>query len=910
MISRLLLSLVIMQSILARINMKDIKTVSETLVGEKQDVVINPKGPLNLLRGYIGNRSGYMYNKRFYSSEIDTDYELSKEGISSTGRQEYKFTRTPVNDRVYKDLDTKTPDSKYLSIYHAQLIKMFPSIDGDLSIEAGRPNALTNFLRAENIKKDAKYILAALLLLSEGVDIKINVDHAGEKKRLVIKSKTCKEKVFVDVEMHTAGIDPVTNEHSESIYQSEAAGIIKFYMQCRDNPLLKRGGEFAMPATKEEFESGRFLNNAAFLIQTYIYEFIDTAENYVSFVNAVHELLVDQVAEKENPKQTKKKGKKGRIFDELFLAKDTLSENKKYIESFYGLVQAINENANFPFYNDSQLPRYTRVPRCKLDKLGFEKSHALYYSDCVETALLGLFCCLAYNQNTGEYQTSHMGEGVSKELRDFFEKYSKPKEATSFEMHKKWCRVVACLKNDRIDYKKAKNELISGVGNILLAIAEITGQKAETLELVEYIESADKAGKLNYKQEVYIADKIESIIRSLSLNKNVEVKCNQMTLGKRSSGKADILAQIVITYNFDGEKNGISLDISQGHATLSLFRSFGNSSAKVKEKCEEVKNTYSDVDCYVGYIADHYVSTELDALFFNKADFSKKLKKVLYPVIQEGSEGIYKIFLLEKLVSNEIKGLIINSFIDSTIDKEVLPANPLTRFTANILGSVPLNDPSTRYTMLKHFPLHASWQKFYPKLGFKPSENIPKEDAIWANIAKVYTYTTLANLPAPAALKAICNYIKATANNTRMEYSGVYCITRTHLFEHIVSKERVDRLVEIQSILKESTKDYNLNYVYLLWFIHVSSGVGGFSLESIKIVYDFILFDNYPKPLVFEEGISGPAEYFEKSLSVLKENKTLFCSKDDRKSIKKYNGLVSYLRKFIKTKKTGCFPMF
>ncbi|EHY64828.1 hypothetical protein NERG_02231 [Nematocida ausubeli] len=910
MISKLLLNLVMLQSILAIIDLEDIKTVSETLVGEKQDVVINPRGPLNLLRGYIGNRCGYMYNKRFYSSEIDTYYALTKKGLSSRNEQEYDFTRTPVNDRVYKDLDTKTPEGKYLSTYHAQLIKMFPSIDGDLSIEAGRSNAFTNFLRADHVKKDTKYILAALLLLSEGVDVKIAVDYKGEKNNLVIKSKTCKEKVFVDVEMHMEGIDPFTRKYKEDIYQSETAGIVKFYMQCRDNPLLKRGGKFVMPSTREEFESGRFLNNAAFLIQTYIYEFINTAEDYKDFVNAAHELLVDQVTEKENSEHTKKKCKKGRIFDELFVAKEELSENKKYIESFYTLIKAKNENANFPFCNDSQLPRYTRVPQCKLDKPGFEKSQYLYYSDCVESTLLGLFCCLAYNLETGEYETDHMGEGISKELRDFFGDYPKPTETTDFEMHKKWSSVVVCLKNDRIDYKQDKNELLSGVGNIFLAIAEITGQKAKILELVEYIESADKAGKLNYKQEVYIADKIESIIKSLSLNKNVEVKCNQMTLGKRSNGKADILAQIVITYNFDGEKNGISLDIGQGHAAITLFRSFGNSSAKVKEKCEEVKTTYSDVDCYVGYIADHYVSTELDALFFNKADFSKKLKKVLYPVIQEGSEGIYKIFLLEKLVSNEIKGLIINSFIDSTIDKEVASANPLTRFTANILGSVPLNDPSTRYTMLKHFPLHASWQRFYPKLGFKPSENIPKEDAIWANIAKVYTYTTLANLPAAAALKAICNYIRATANNTRMEYSGVYCITRTRLFEHIVSKERVDRLVEIQSILKETTKGYNLNYVYLLWFIHVSSGVGGFSLESIKIVYDFILFDNYPKPLVFEEGISGPAEYFEKSLSVLKENKTLFCSKDDRKSIKKYNGLVSYLRKFTKTKKTGCFSMF
>ncbi|EHY65456.1 hypothetical protein NERG_01063, partial [Nematocida ausubeli] len=396
MISRLLLSLVIMQSILARIDLEDIKTVHETFVGEKQDVVINPRGPLNLLRGYIGNRNGCMYNKRFYSPEIDTDYALSKKGLSSIGEQEYNFKRKPVNDRVHKDMDTKTPEGKYLSMYHAQLIKMFPSADGDLSIEAGRSNALTNFLRADHVKKDAKYILAALLLLSEGVDIKIAVDYKGKKNNLVIKSKTCKEKEFVNVVMHTAGIDPVTNEHSDSIYQSEAAGVVKFYMQCKDNSLLKKGGEFAMPATREEFKSGKFLNNAAFLIQTYIYEFIDTAEDYKDFVEAAHELMVDQIAEKENPEQTKKKGKKGRIFDELFIAKEALGENKKYIESFCGLIQAKNGSTNFPFLDFSQLPKYTRVPRCKLDKSGFEKEQALYYSNCVETALLGLFCCLAY----------------------------------------------------------------------------------------------------------------------------------------------------------------------------------------------------------------------------------------------------------------------------------------------------------------------------------------------------------------------------------------------------------------------------------------------------------------------------------------------------------------------------------
>ncbi|KAI5161590.1 hypothetical protein NEAUS03_1681 [Nematocida ausubeli] len=913
MISRLLLSLIMLQSILARISVEDIHTAHEFLVGEKQDVVINPRGPLNLLRGYIGRQGAYMYNKRFFSPEIDTDYALSKAELYSRNEQIYKFTRTPVNDRVYKDIATQTPNGKYLSTYHAQLIKMFPSIDGDLSIEAGRPNALTNFLRAEHVKKDAKYILAALLLLSEGVDIKINVDHTGQKKRLVIKSKTCEEKVFVDVEMHTEGIDPVTNEHSDSIYQSEAAEIVNFYIRCRDNPLLKRGGEFAMPSCKKEFKSGKFLSNAAFLIQTYIYEFIDTAEGYKDFVEAVHELLVDQITEKENPEQTKKKGKKGKnkkIFDELFLAKEELSENIKYTTSFCDLVKATNENANFPFCNASQLPRYTRVPRCKLDKSGFEKNQALYYSDCVESALLALFCYLAYNPETGKYETSHMGGKISDELKNFFEKYPQPTETTSIEMHKQWSKVIACLKNDKIDYKHSKNELIAGVGNIFLVIAEITGQKKEILELVEYIEAACKAGKLDNRQEVYITVKMNLIIKSLSLNKNVRVVCSRMKLGKRSSGKTDILSKISITYTFDGASNGVSLDIKKGHATLTFIRSSKDNSSQIKEKYEEVKNIYSGIDCYIGHIVDQYVSIESYSLNASRAVFSNNIKKILGQTIQGESEGIPRIFLLGKISAIEIKRSIINSFIFDTIDKKLDSKSPLTRFTANILGSVPFNDPETRYMMLRNFLFYANWQEFYPRLGFKPSENIPKEDIIWSVLAKVnLRKNTPISLPAPISLKATCNYLRSTANDARMNDSRVDFITRRALLHFIVSNGMIDKLVEIQSIIKESTKDYNLNYVYVLWLTYACSDVSKFTLESIKTVYDFILIDNYPNPLVFKELILEPSKYLENCLNTLKENKRLFCSKDDRKSMEKYNAVLSY---FLKTcwwvKKSKCSP--
>ncbi|KAI5160804.1 hypothetical protein NEAUS03_1341 [Nematocida ausubeli] len=62
------------------------------------------------------------------------------------------------------------------------MIKMFPSAAGSLSIEYGRSDAFTEFLRAEPTRKHAVQILAALLLLSEGIDISITLQSDQHQK--------------------------------------------------------------------------------------------------------------------------------------------------------------------------------------------------------------------------------------------------------------------------------------------------------------------------------------------------------------------------------------------------------------------------------------------------------------------------------------------------------------------------------------------------------------------------------------------------------------------------------------------------------------------------------------------------------------------------------------------------------
>ncbi|KAI5135172.1 hypothetical protein NEAUS06_1411 [Nematocida ausubeli] len=893
MIRRILMNIMMMQSIFARVSVEDIKTVSETLHGKKQDVIINPAGPLNLLRGYIGQRNGYMHNKRFYSPEIDTNYSMEENKMGSQYRQDYTFIRKPVNDKFHSDLDTNSASGKYLSAYYTQLIKMFPSADGNLSIEGGTPNMITSFLRTEHVKKDTKYILAALLLLSEGVDIKIAVDHAGKKKKLVIKSKTCKEKEFMNVEMHMPGIDPFTKEYKEDICQSAVAEIVNFFLRCRDNPLLKKGGEFAMPTTKDEFESGEFLNNAAFLIQTYIYEFIDTAESYKDFVNAVHELLVDQVVENENPEQTKKKGKMGRIFDELFLSKDALGENIKYIESFCSLSMTIDKNMTFPFYNASQLPQYTRVPHCKLDKSGFEENQALYYSNCTEIVVLGIFCCLAYNPDTGKYQTSHMGAGISKELRDFFEKYPKPTETTNFEMHLDWSRVIACLKNDDIVYKDCKNELLMSIANVFLAIAEITGQSEDALEMNKCIKTIINTGRIEPNQKAYIQHKIEHILRSLSYNKSLRVKCYEMAIGKRSDEKVDLFADINIVYTVNHKDNGISARLRSRHSSLMLLPPSYPTSIYIEEEYNKIKSVYSGLNCYTAYIVNQYISVEAEKMKGNSLNIGYVLKENVERILSSGYNNISKVFLLGKLAESDCKPFIIMQFIAYSEDKDLSLNHPAIRFTSNILSSIALYDPDTRHQTITPFFFHSKWQKYYPKLGFKPEQYLPETEITLFNLFNVYEYI-LKQESASLAVKCLINYIIQPIGFKNRCHLLVESSMSKRIFNLILEKGSIAQFMQIRSTLeihtnKEDTKAHNV--VYIIWFINACT-TSMPSSELISMIYGFIhsdyLFDRNNPNLIPYYG------YLNTVLSVLEKEKDLLCIESDSKSVKKYNRVVRY----------------
>ncbi|KAI5164023.1 hypothetical protein NEAUS03_2412, partial [Nematocida ausubeli] len=401
--------------------------------------------------------------------------------------------------------------------------------------------------------------------------------------------------------------------------------------------------------------------------------------------------------------------------------------------------------------------------------------------------------------------------------------------------------------------------------------------------------------KLDGAQEHYISDKIESIIKSLSLNKNVEVECNQMKLGKRSSDVPDIFFEINIIYPFDRTRNGIYFDIKQGHANLALLSSLRNNSEQIKEKREEVKKIYNEAECYIGYIVAQNIDVEEKNSKDSYDNFLGEIETCIDLILQEGPESLSKIFLLGKISNTCIKSSIMEFFIINSIDKEVATNNPVTRFTANILGSVPLVDPITRYMMMRFFLILARWQECYPRFGYKPSEYPPENDTVWNNMASLHFYTTLLSWPASVTKKAMCNYIITAMHSKNLTYSAISFITSKSLFIHITPYEIVDNLVEIQSTLKEYMDRCALNDIYISWFTNACTS-DGFSPEFIKKIYSFILFDGFSKIHMVETSIFK--EKFKQCLNILEEKKTLLCLVDDSKSIENYDALVSYLKDF------------
>ncbi|EIJ95110.1 uncharacterized protein NEPG_00635 [Nematocida parisii ERTm1] len=889
--------LVMMYTICARLELSDINIIEKTkVVIEEGNLLIHPDGSLSPSRGYIMHKSGYMYNKRLYAPEIDTMYKVIK--IGEDGRSIYEYERKPVNDQAYDDIyDPKKFKAKndYFLRFHTHLINMFPCTDGALSIIAGRLDAPTSFLLKDEVQPQSMNILAALFLLSEQVDIPIAIEEKKKEKKLVLKSVNG-ETAYIDQSL-VLYVNKKNSEEKIKTYHTETVKLINFMKHYAGDAItyIQKEG-YTEPTTYEQFMEGKFLSTVQFLIQSYIYEFIDTKEKYIEFVNAVYTILNDQINNNKSISKNKKKSYK-RVLNKCFIQEGAQPSKIDHTTTIYDIKDIIEDFGACPFINSSQLPSYIRVKAYDRENDEFINNEAQKYSNCVEAALLGLVCCLVYDPNKKKYNTDHLPDNEeTKPLKDFFKKYTEPTEVTDYTMHEDWCRVIADLKNDKILYLTEKtNELDSSLLNILYVASYITRSKEEVVKEIKYLEKL--LSNKNINDGLYIEESLTTIFKELSNNKNLDVECDKFTVGTREDNKLDLFGVFKLVYTFNEKKNGILVGITSGHSSISLLKNLLSIKEKntIKKKLTEIQNTYSNIESYTAYIIRQYINIEL----------AKKEKKYALGRIQESirnnHDNINDIFLHGMILSVDQKVNIVKYFLVMHVKNTLPKNNSLVRFTNNLIGSTPLNDLATRDNMLLYCMLNKDSKNYYPRI-----------ESCWEEVATItiYNFYTIiieilkkSNYPPDVILKCFKNLMMVVADSDEKYgfISGFILINNIVNFS-IKTNEPTKTLLEFIKIIDETVMQpdgSNIFVIYLTWIANVE--INNYcSLdkrkEIIKTLMNKIDF-NYNFNLDNKWDCWVLDHFY--ILKKLKMSKDIFCDKEIPKSVEKYDRLVKTINKII-----------
>ncbi|KAI5128980.1 hypothetical protein NEPAR04_1441 [Nematocida parisii] len=700
MILYYVIGLMLIQIIYGKIEIPEIREVQKQILTHNNSkcLVINPDGPLNMLRGYLYNRNLLLQNKRQFASEIDIFYTLTMKS-SNDELKISDFIRSPSKDKIHNlEFIASIKKRIYMKKFYNTLLRMFPYMQKDSPIESNNTNGFAEFLKSQKVNTCTYYILAALLLLSEGVDVPIYYKKATSELGL-IENKESKKSYF-SIQMKNQMSNSTSNTNIKDI-----AKIIKFFIKNRNNPLLWDNGEFKTPENQEEFETGLFLNSPKFLIQMYIYEFIQSKEDAIKLNNAVYEILSKQIADKTllNQDCTIEND----VFGKCFIEANSSNEVMMYLDIYQNFAYFIDECKMFPFMSSDQIPAYTKVPHYDYIEKKLLDDPNKRYSNCVEAAILGIFSSFAYNSKTRKYTLEHMKESKP-EMQEFFTTYSLPVEIIDAKMQANWNVVPSGLSCKHIAYvKDQRNEIRAGILNLLYAIVEISGRPSSDIDRISEFMARlnNEATNLN-KLFSDIQKYIQKLFSDLSYNKSVTVNCN-FTKGHRSDCKNEVLGSIVITYTVNGVKNSIKVQAVKGHMIISFVPE--ESSCFKNKFCDVIsrtKTTFGEQYSFIKSLIMHTIAIETFNMIKN-TDLSNKIELEREKLLNSNLSNLDKVFLFMRITSFSVKmNLARKAFIISRFKKSTDEYFNSFYFLLNILASLPLDDYGTIQAINDRVPLY------------------------------------------------------------------------------------------------------------------------------------------------------------------------------------------------------------
>ncbi|OAG32808.1 hypothetical protein NEIG_02125 [Nematocida sp. ERTm5] len=311
---------------------------------------INPYSSIGPTKQHLQDLLEYMLRLRMLSMRVKTKFRVLAKQSDKAATFEYKerkYDKDIVNQNVwecsnYTQEEENLWDKAYLLKFYKVLLKIFPSMNGVLSITTEKKSdSFYNFIDDKLSKKDAHTLLASLLLLSEGV----NTLESIEKFKKILE-KPCEGPISSRSKNNTQGATTNTSKQNskdenmlrgastainakenesnsitainEDFGEKEPLTVLNFFIYARD---LSRFAlvDIENMSIGEKYNTGVFLETPSFLIQSYIYKYINTVEDMKCFIQILHDLLWERISHKEGTTPTKDQAAALSIFNSYFV---------------------------------------------------------------------------------------------------------------------------------------------------------------------------------------------------------------------------------------------------------------------------------------------------------------------------------------------------------------------------------------------------------------------------------------------------------------------------------------------------------------------------------------------------------------------------------------------------------------
>ncbi|KAI5136332.1 hypothetical protein NEAUS06_1866, partial [Nematocida ausubeli] len=270
------------QQAYAMLTRSDAEKLQKMVVHAEEDIewVVNQYGPLSPFGLYVYNKTRYMHIHRFFNIEINPYYNMS-------AKNNNQFIRDPTKDQAYMFYSDGDKITNFMSAQFTNLINMFPSPDQTISIypEEDCKDSFTLFLKSNPVKEHAHTILAALLLRTEGMDIPLSIKYDENKTPHLVWKGGAHETENFRLKM-VASFREVEGDNSKEtkfeVRQDKTIYVIWFFLHMI--PIFQSGIEDSMTMEeKEEFWENEFCDSKSWLIQSYIYYYLETKEDAARF---------------------------------------------------------------------------------------------------------------------------------------------------------------------------------------------------------------------------------------------------------------------------------------------------------------------------------------------------------------------------------------------------------------------------------------------------------------------------------------------------------------------------------------------------------------------------------------------------------------------------------------------------